>query len=118
MSSQVSTGQVRTGEVRSGHFMSWGQVRSSQVKSSQARPGQARSGNVRSGHLYFYLEPMTLLKQLLPCFRFILGPLTSILASFCRFSAVFFNLLETWWHWITFCAPMVSSGQVRSDQVR
>ena len=66
-------------------------------------------------HIYiFYLEPMTPLKQFLPGFRFILGFLISILASFCRFSSIFFKLLGTWWHWITFCAPMVSSGHVRS----
>ena len=118
MSSQVSTGQVRTGEVRSGHFMSWGQVRSGQVRLSQVRPDQVRSSQVRSGqdmsgqvmsvpwvHIYiFYLEPMTPLKQFLPGFRFILGFLISILASFCRFSSISFKLLGTWWHWITICA--------------
>ena len=65
-------------------------------------------------HLNFLLGANNPLKQFLPGFKFLLGLLLNILASFCRFSSSFFKLLGTWWHWITFCAPMVSSGHVRS----
>ena len=57
-------------------------------------------------HLNFLLGANNPLKQFLPGFKFLLGLLLNILASFCRFSSSFFKLLGTWWHWITFCAPM------------